>query len=188
MAYTAIYDACVLFPAPLRDLLLQLATTGLFRARWTERIQQEWIRALLERRKDLTPEQLDRTRAMMEAAVPDCLITGYEPLEAAVELPDPDDRHVLAAAIRGQAAVIVTSNLKDFPPEHLARWDIEAQHPDEFIRHAFDLHPGTVVASVRACRLRLNHPPMTAADLLDVYLQLGLTSTVAALQEMVETI
>lgn len=188
MAYTAIFDACVLFPAPIRDLLIQLATTRIFRARWTDRIHEEWIGAVLEKRKDLTREQLERTRILMDKAVPDCLVTGYEVLEQSVDLPDPNDRHVVAAAIRGQATLIVTSNLKDFSAAELARWDIEAQHPDEFIRNVFDLHPGAVVAAVRACRLRLKHPPMTAADLLNVYLQLGLTSTVAVLEEMIEAI
>ena len=91
--YTALYDACVLYPAPLRDLLLQLALTDLFRAKWTDDIHQEWIRNVLNKRPDLTLEQLTRTRDLMNSHVRDCLVTGYESLIPALQLPDPDDRH-----------------------------------------------------------------------------------------------
>lgn len=113
--FTAIFDACVLYPAPLRDLLMSLALTGLFRAKWTAAIHEEWIGNLLRNRDDLTRPQLERTRDLMDRAVPDALVAGYEELIDPLTLPDPDDRHVLAAAIRGRADVIVTSNLKDFP-------------------------------------------------------------------------
>lgn len=113
--FTALYDACVLYPAPLRDLLMRLAMTDLFRARWTDQIHDEWIRNVLANRPDLTSEQLDRTRELMNAHVRDCLVTGYESLIDSLVLPDPDDRHVLAAAIRTRASVIVTFNLSDFP-------------------------------------------------------------------------
>ncbi len=94
--YTALYDACVLYPAPLRDLLLQLALTGLFRARWSATIHDEWTRNVLLDRPDLTAAQLQHTRALMDAAVPDALVVGYEKLIPSLTLPDPDDRHVLA--------------------------------------------------------------------------------------------
>jgi hypothetical protein len=96
--FTAIYDACVLYPASLRDFLLRLAMTELFRARWTDHIHGEWMRSVLNNRKDLTAGQLERTRQLMDQAVPDCLVTDYEDLIDSLELPDPDDRHVLAAA------------------------------------------------------------------------------------------
>ena len=95
--YTVVYDACVLYPAPLRDFLLELAMTQLFRAKWTDEIHDEWIRNVLKNRPDLTPEQLARTRALMDAAVMDCLVDGYQALVPALALPDEDDRHVLAA-------------------------------------------------------------------------------------------
>ena len=115
----AVYDACVLYPAPLRDLLIRLARTGLFRARWTDLIHDEWIRNVLGNRSDLTAEQLERTRQLMNAAVRDCLVTGYEHRIEDLNLPDPDDRHVLAAALEAQAQVIVTYNLRDFPTSAL---------------------------------------------------------------------
>ena len=127
--FTAIYDACVLYPAPLRDFLMWLGLSGRFRARWSEQIHKEWKRNLLKNRPDLTREQLDRTSALMDRAIPDGLVVGYEALIPGLALPDPDDRHVLAAAIRCNASVIVTFNQKDFPDDILAPFGIEAQHP-----------------------------------------------------------
>src|SRR4051812_49290832 len=89
--YTVIFDACVLYPAPIRDLLVELATKDLFWAKWTDEIHEEWISNLLANRKDLSREQLDRTRSTMDKAVPDCLVTGYEALVPTITLPDPKD-------------------------------------------------------------------------------------------------
>jgi hypothetical protein len=175
--FVAVYDACVLYPAPLRDLLMHLAVSDLFRARWTTRIHEEWIRNLLAKRRELTRAQLERTRDLMDASVPDCLVTGYEGLEARLTLPDPDDRHVLAAAILCQAGTIVTFNRKDFPAETLAPLGITAQHPDEFIEHTFGINPAAVIAAVRDHRASLAHPPKTANELLDGYLKQGLVTT-----------
>lgn len=98
------FDACVLYPAPLRDLLIRLGLTGLFRARWSAEIHEEWMRAVLRERPELQAERLARTRELMEEALPDATVTGYEELIAQMGLPDPKDRHVLAVAIRCQAA------------------------------------------------------------------------------------
>lgn len=184
--FVALFDSCVLYPAPLRDLLLRLALTDLFRARWTDAIHEEWIRSLLDNRQDLDKERLMRTRRLMDAAVADCLVTGYEGLIENLDLPDPDDRHVLAAAIRCQAGVIVTYNSNDFPEEKLTPYGIEAQHPDHFVAHLFDLNPGAVCSAVRDQRGSLKHPPQTVAELLDTLLSLGLATTVASLHSMQE--
>ena len=100
----AIYDACVLYPAPLRDLLIQLGITGLFRPRWTEEIHDEWIRNVLKKRPDLNREQLNRTKQLMNQAIPDCLVTDYKSIIEGLKLPDPDDRHALAAAIHARGS------------------------------------------------------------------------------------
>jgi predicted nucleic acid-binding protein len=182
--FTALYDSCVLYPAPLRDLLMWLALSDLFRARWSNDIHDEWIRNLLEDRPDLTREQLERIRDMMNSHVRDCLVTGYEPLIVGLTLPDPDDRHVLAAAIRAGAAVIVTFNLRDFPSELLAPFGVEAQHPDEFIVHLLDLNPGMVLNSVTRCWKNLKNPPKTADEYLDILLRQRLPETVAGLRAL----
>jgi hypothetical protein len=183
---TAVYDANILYPAPLRDLLIRVAQVGLVRARWTDAIHDEWIRSLLEANPQLSPERLARTRTLMNEAVRDCLVTGYEDLIASLSLPDPDDRHVLAAAIRAGAEVIVTYNLSDFPPEALARFDVEAQHPDDFLHHLFDLAPGAVCAVVKRQREGLRNPPKTAQELLTTLEGNGLTQTVARLRQFID--
>lgn len=118
---TVVYDACVLYPAPLRDLLMHLAVTDLYRAKWSDAIHDEWTRNVLRDRPDLKAEQLQRTRNLMNAHVLDSLVAGFEPLIPDITLPDPDDRHVLAAAIHCGADIIVTFNLKDFPDEFRGR-------------------------------------------------------------------
>ena len=186
MAITVLYDACVLYPAPLRDFLLRLAMTELFKARWTDAIHDEWIRNVLHNRKDLSQAQFDRTRLLMNRAVPDCLVTGYEAFIEDLALPDPDDRHVLAAAIRCHAGVIVTFNLSDFPADVLEKYGIEAQHPDEFVGHLLDLSPGAVCHAAKMQRNSLRNPPKTAYEFLEMLLKQGLAGTVAKLEDMIE--
>jgi predicted nucleic acid-binding protein len=181
-AFTALFDACVLFPGTLRDLLLSLSLTNLFRVRWTDRIHDEWMTAVQRDRPDLA-ERLARTRQLMDDAIPDATVTGYETLSTALTLPDPDDRHVLAAAIVGGADVIVTANLKDFPAEALEPFGIEAQHPDEFISHVLTLSPQPALAAVRQMRLRLRQPAYTADEFLALLLLQGLVRTVAVLRD-----
>ena len=111
----AVLDACVLYPAPLRDFLLHLTVLDVFSARWTEKTHQEWIRNVLKDRPDIKASQLERTRKLMDLHARDCIVSGYEYLIEGVELPDPDDRHVLAAAIHSGAKAIITFNLRDFP-------------------------------------------------------------------------
>ncbi len=186
MNFTAIYDACVLYPAPLRDFLLRLAMTELFRARWTDQIHDEWIRGVLSKRRDLTTEKLQRTRQLMDRAVPDCLVTGYEDLIDNMELPDPKDRHVLAAAIQCQASLIVTFNLKDFPADILAQHGMEAQHPDDFIGHLMDLDTGAICNAARLQRQALMNPPKSPEEFLDTLLSQGLAVTVTQLKSMID--
>jgi hypothetical protein len=163
---------------------MRLATTGLFRARWTDQIHDEWIRSVHANRPDLSRELLERTKARMNESVLDCLVTGYEGLANGVTLPDEGDRHVLGAAIRWQAGVIVTTNLKDFPRDALQPYGIEAQHPDDFIWHLFDLSPAAVCSAVKEQRESLKNPPKTIDELLDTFLSLGLTTTVESLRTM----
>jgi predicted nucleic acid-binding protein len=181
--FTAFYDANVLYPAELRNLLMHLALTGLFRARWSNGVHEEWITALLRNRPDLSRERLERTRMLMDKHATDALVTGYEDLIGGLQLPDPDDRHVLAAAIRGHADVIVTANVRDFPADILAPFEIEAQHPDEFISHLLDLAPGVVVEAARRHRESLKKPARTVEEYLLTLETQGLTQTVSVLRE-----
>lgn len=180
--FTAFLDAPVLYPAPLRDLLLELAVADLYRAKWSNAVHEEWIGAVLKNRPDLTRAQLERTRDLMNAHARDALVTDFEPLIDVLELPDPDDRHVLAAAIKGRADLIVTVNLKDFPAEKLDPWGIEAQHPDEFLTHQFHLSQPIFLQAVKTVRLRLKNPPKSVEDYLDTLRAQGLLATVKAIE------
>ncbi|WP_247267696.1 MULTISPECIES: PIN domain-containing protein [Pseudomonas] len=179
--FTAVYDACVLYPAPLRDFLMWLALSGRFRARWTQQIHREWKRNLLKNRTDLTIEQLDRTSELMDRAIPDACVYDFEDLITGLSLPDTNDRHVLAAAIRCGAGVIVTFNLKDFPDTCLAPYGVEAQHPDEFVENLFHLDQAVVIAAAQRQRQQLKLPPIAVEPFLDLLQRQGLVESVRAL-------
>lgn len=183
--FTALYDASVLYPAALRNLLMRLALGGLFRARWSGHIHDEWTAAVLRDRPDLTREQLARTRMLMDAHATDALVEGFDGLIDTLSLPDPDDRHVLAAAIHGRADVIVTANLRDFPAGALRPYGIVAQHPDEFVLHLLDLDPAVVAGAAREHRASLRNPPKDVEAYLETLTRHGLGRTVAALREYV---
>jgi predicted nucleic acid-binding protein len=185
--FSVILDACVLYPAPLRDLLLRLALTGLFKARWTDAIHEEWITAVLRQGKH-SQEQLERTRDLMDAHALDAKVTGYESLIETLTLPDPDDRHVLAAAIRSNADAIVTFNLKDFPAEALRSYAIEVIHPDDFVHYQIDLAPGKACHAIKLQREALKNPPKTCEEFLAILRQQQLPKTVSALESYIDLI
>jgi hypothetical protein len=181
--FTVVYDACVLYPAPLRDLLMHLALSDMYRARWSDMIHDEWTRHVLANRPDLTPDQLKRTRQLMNAHVRDSLVTGFEYLIPSINLPDPDDRHVVAAALHSGASLVVTFNLKDFPADALKPYNLAAQHPDDFIMDLLDLHPASVLEAAANHRRSLKNPPKTADEYLDTLLAQGLTQSVAVMRQ-----
>jgi predicted nucleic acid-binding protein len=184
----AVLDACVLHPAPLRDLLLRLAMTELYRARWSEAIHDEWMRSILQRRPDLTLGRLERTRRLMDASVPDSLVAladRHQPQRSMSRgLPDPDDEHVLAAAVHGGAEVIVTYNLDDFPAAVLQPHGVTAEHPDTFLCGLLRLSPLDFIDTVRKQQGALRNPPRTMDELLVTLDDLGLSQTVAELRRI----
>jgi len=187
-AYTVLLDSNVLYPAPMRDILLQLALTDLFRAKWTAEIHREWIEALLRSEPHRDRAFLERTRNLMDQNIRDCLVSGYEAFIPQIELPDPDDRHVLAAAIVGRCDMIVTQNLRHFPEAALAPYAIEAQHPDVFLCNQLDLAPGVFCGAIRKVRARLKNPPYPVDDYLANLRQVGLVATASELEQFVELI
>lgn len=158
----ALLDACVLYPPSLRDLLMRVA--GAYEPRWTEQIHEEWTRNVLADNPEVTVAQLDRTRRLMSLAVPQGVVSGYEACIPTLTLPDVNDRHVLAAAIKAGAAVIVTFNLSDFPAMTLAVYGIAPLHPDVFLSALFDDNPELFLHAVQAHRASLKNPPKTAAE------------------------
>lgn len=185
---TIVYDACVLYPAPLRDFLMWLALTNLFKARWTEEIHGEWMRNVLKNRPELTLEQLTRTKNLMNASVRDCLVTGYEDIIPELQLPDAGDCHVLAAAIRCNADYIITFNLSDFPIEALELYGILPRHPDDFILHLIELNSAEVCAAARRQRSTLKNPPKSPDEYLETLVEQGLPQSVVRLRELCDEI
>jgi hypothetical protein len=179
---SVILDANVLYSAFGRDVLLRLAAAGLYRPLWTARIEAEWTGALLAVRPDLTPAQIARTSGAMARAFPDAAVEGYGQHEAALSLPDPDDRHVLAAAVEAQADEIVTWNLDDFPDAALRPLGVAAVSPDDFVLSLIGADQDRVVATLRHHRARLDRPPLTAADYLGHLARAGLVATADALR------
>ena len=167
---------------------MYLALTDLFRAKWSRDIHEEWMRSVLRGRPDLTRTQLEHVRDLMDSHVRDCLVQGYEPLIPSLTLPDPDDRHVLAAAIHSEADVIVTYNLRDFPSTVLAQYGIEALHPDDFLIQLLDSSPDVFCTAVKLHRESLKNPPKTVDEYLATLERQSLTQTVARLATMADRI
>jgi hypothetical protein len=185
---TALIDACVLYSAPLRDLVIRLTQAELVRARWTIDIHEEWMRNVLSNRPEISRSRLERTRSLMDQAVRDCLVTGYSGLIEKLVLPDPADRHVLAAAIHGQAAIIVTFNLVDFPSDTLAQFKIQALHPDDFLADLFDAATEPFCAAAQLQRKALKNPPKSVEQFLSTLETAGLHQTAARLHSRAERI
>lgn len=187
MSFVVVYDACVLYPAPVRDMLMEIAISDLVQAKWTERIHEEWIFNLVKHRPEIE-KHIQRTRTLMDTAIPDALVTDYESLIDGITLPDPGDSHVLASAIKCGAQIIVTANLKDFPQAYLAPYGIEAIHPDEFVEHQFGLNQGAVIACAKRIRARLQNPEKSAEEYLEILCSSRLPVTAGLLREFIELI
>lgn len=182
----AILDACVLYPAPLRDFLMHLALLDVFEARWTEKIHDEWIRNVLAMRPDLKIEQLIRTRELMNSHVRDCLVEGFEKLIPTLKLPDADDGHVLAAAIHSKANVILTFNLQDFPAAVLEEFGITAKHPDDFLVELFETDVENICLAFERQLKSLRNPPRTRDELLETLEGQNLRKTILKLRKKLD--
>ncbi|ABC33097.1 conserved hypothetical protein [Hahella chejuensis KCTC 2396] len=180
--YSVILDACVLYPAPLRDLFMRLAMEDLFMARWTDLIHEEWINALMRQGKFLR-EDLERIKCLMDSHVRDAKVTGFEGLIESISLPDPDDRHVVAAAIRAGADAIVSFNLKDFPTNELEKYDLEVIHPDDFVCFQLELAPGAACQAIKQQREALKNPPIDKEKFLAILQKQQLPQTVNILRQ-----
>ena len=185
--YTAVLDANVLYPAMLRDLLLSLAHADLYSAKWSAHIRDEWSRSLLRDKPRMRAKVVAAAQAM-EEAIPDCLVTGYEHLIDGLRLPDPDDRHVLAAAITGHADAIVTGNERDFPKDVLDPFGIEVQTPDEFVLNQIMLEKVGALAAIKRMRERWARPQYDAPALVALLEKRGLPQTAAHLRDVVALI
>jgi predicted nucleic acid-binding protein len=187
-SFVVVLDANVLFPQYVRHLLLYLPRTGLVQLKWTDEILDETMRALARERPDIPAERIEGLRALIATSTTDPLVTGYEGLVDALELPDLDDRHVLAAAITCGAQVIVTNNITDFPDGSLSPYAIEAQSPDDFLLHLVDLQPDAVWWCLERMAADTKRPPLSAWELLDVIRDNGMTAASEALRAWAEKV
>lgn len=163
--FGAVLDASVLFPAAVRDTLLRAAAAGLYRVQWSDEILEEVRRNLVSSGR-ATYEQAQRLVDIMRQAFPEAAVAGYEGLIDRLTN-DPKDRHVLAAAIVGHAEVIVTDNLRDFPHQALAPFNLEAQSADAFLTHLFDAARERMVQVVLEQTNALRSPPKTYREVLE---------------------
>lgn len=163
--FVVVLDSNALFPFRKRDILLRFSHAGLFRARWTEQILDEWVSHLLELKPQFESSVRSQEEAMREHFA-DALVTGHIPLIEGLDLPDPDDRHVLAAAIQCGAQHIVTENIADFPSETLDEFQIEAINVDEFLSRTFDLYPVEALEVLKNLRAHYKNPAFTAPEFI----------------------
>ena len=185
--YTVILDACVLFSRLQRDILLSLADADLYTARWSADIEREWHSALTARYPD-AGQKLNKLAEQMRLTVPDCLVEGYQHLIPSLELPDANDRHVLAAAICGNADAIVTHNTRDFPRHILNDFDIELQTPDQFVLNQILLCPARSISVIKSMRQRWTNPAVSACAMITLFEQRALPQTAAHLRDVLDLI
>jgi hypothetical protein len=163
----AVYDACILYPFHLRNIVVQAAEDDLIEARWTDEIHDEWVRNVA-RRQHVPVAKLQRLCQVMNAMLPAATVTGYEKHIAAVNLPDSDDRHVVAAGIAADATVILTWNLRDFPPKELKKFGLRRETPDAFLSGVYDNVPELMVASLANARRNLTKTQLSAPDFVNM--------------------
>jgi PIN domain len=182
----AFLDASVLYPALLRNMLMHFAASDLYQPRWSARVHEEWMAALLRNRPDITRAQIERTRRLMEAEIDDAVVEGYEQRIPSLSLPDPDDRHVLAAAIHCGAQVLVTANLRDFPAAALAPYALVAVHPDAFLLRLLNEDPELALAAFDELCANRKNPPQTPREVVEVLKRLGLIEIAQALAVLLD--
>ena len=171
--FSALLDACVLVPMALADTLLRLAEADLYRPLWSERILAEMVSAIEEIHPWLADGPARRRAETMDRAFDDASVRGWEPLVQGIALPDQDDRHVVAAALRGQADLIVTANHSDFPTTSLEPLGLEGQSPDDFLLNQLDLDPDVVIRVLHAQAAATKRPAITFDALVDQLVRCG---------------
>ena len=191
--FTAFIDACSLAGALTRNLLLTLAEAEFFRVRWSVSVLDETQKAiqkiLIKKDVEDARERAVRARRAMETAFEDAMVIDFEKFLCVAEgIPDPKDAHVVAAALKTQAAVIVTENIKHFPPELMAQLNLDIRSADIFIADTIALDEGKAVAAIRKMRERFKKPEMTAESLLIEIEAVGLTETADMLKPHVQSL
>lgn len=173
--FKCVLDTNVIYPLWTRDLLLWFAFYDLYTPKWSNNIFSEWLN-VMERKGIGKNEAIKRTNNMNKA-FPDALVKNYEGLIESLDLPDPDDRHVLAAAIKTNANLIITNSLKDFPIEYLSSFGLHAKSRDDFFTDIIDLNHELSVRAFRKLVLNKKTPPYDVYEVLDIFRNNGLNKT-----------
>lgn len=173
--FTCVLDTNVIYPVNIRDLLLWFAHFDLFTVKWSSGICAEWIKVM--RSKGVDEQTIAKRIQRMDDAFPDALVENYEGLIEGLELPDADDRHVLAAAIKANANLIVTNNIRDFPEEELAKYGLEAKSADDFLTDIIDLNQSRALDAFKELVANRRSPELDAYEILDQFRKVGLKNT-----------
>lgn len=173
--FTCVLDTNVIYPIDIRDLLFWFASYDLFTPKWSKHIFDEWESVM--KRKGVSDEEINKRVNKAQRAFPDALVENYELLVNALELPDDKDRHVLAAAIKTNANIIVTNNLKDFPEEYLTQFGLSVKSADDFVTDTIDLNNELAVEAFRALVLNRTNPSLDEFEVLDRLRKNGLVDS-----------
>ncbi|MCC6726666.1 MAG: PIN domain-containing protein [Saprospiraceae bacterium] len=173
--FTCVLDTNVIFPFEVRDMLLWFAHYELFTPKWSKHIFDEWEDVM--RRHNVPEEVIAKRLQAPNKAFPDALVTDYEVLIDFLDLPDPKDKHVLAAAIKSNANIIVTNNLKDFPSKLLDTYGLSAKSPDDFLTDIIDLNHEIAASAFRELVLYRRNPDLDEFQVLERLRKNGLRAT-----------
>jgi predicted nucleic acid-binding protein len=173
--FVAVLDTNVIYPLFIRDLLFWFAYYDLYTPKWSHHIFDEWKDVM--QRKGITPEESENRAQKANLAFPDALVQNYECLIEHLQLPDEKDRHVLAAAIKTNAHVIVSNNIKDFPEEVLENYGIKIKTADDFLTDIIDLNNETAIKAFREMVLNKRNPDLNEYEVLDCLRKNGLNDT-----------
>lgn len=181
--FICVLDTNVIYPIDIRDLLFWFAFYDLYTPKWSQHIFDEWVDVM--KRKGVSVEEIEKRTSNANKAFPDALVENYEPLIDALKLPDIKDRHVLAAAIKTNANVIVTNNLKHFPAEYLTTYGLSAKSADDFITDIIDLNQERAVQAFMKLVQNKRNPDLDIFEVLDRYRSIGLTDSANYLHSLI---
>ena len=184
MALIAVLDANVLYPAPVRDFILHIAFLSVFQPKWSDQIQEEWIRSLLKNRPDIRRSDLTKTSTWMDMVFPDARTKVDHAQQSNIDIPDKDDIHVVKAALNSGANYIISFNLKDFPKHILKEYGVQAIHPDDFLCGLIDQVPKVVLNAFNNQVSTLKNPPKTSDEVLIALKKCGLLNTVKRVKDL----
>lgn len=172
LRFTCVLDTNVIYPIDIRDLLFWFAFYDLFTPKWSQHIFEEWENVM--RRKNIPESEIQKRISKANLAFPDALVENYEPLVESLQLPDEKDRHVLAAAIKTNANIIVTNNIKDFPKDYLSTFGLTAKTADDFITDTIDLNNDIAIKAFRDLVINRTNPDLDEFEILDRFRKNGL--------------